>query len=108
MRHASPYREALVLAVFVCGLSAFGAPVPEPSPDIELLGIDQFRGSAAAAAAWKALGAFDDQGAIDAKRTTQPAAVVSFGGRRVLELTCNFSSTDIPRAVWDRHVEQDL
>ena len=108
MRHSFRRPAASILGALVCCLSALGAPVPTAPPDVQVLGIDQFRDSAAAAAAWRALGAFDDQGAIDAKRSTRPAATVSVNGRSVLELTCNFAGTDMPRTVWDRRVECDF
>ena len=109
MEHASRLLATrLVLGGLVGGLSAFGAPVPKASPNTRLLGIDRFESSSAAAAAWRAQGAFDDQGALDAKKSTRPAAVVPMGGRNVLELTCNFARTDMGRAVWDRRIEHDF
>ena len=98
----------LALGSAVCSLYALDTPVPKAAPGLQLLGVDRFDDSAAAAAAWKALGAFDDQGAIDAKRSTCPAALVRMGERNVLELTCNFASTAMPRAVWDRRVDCDF
>ncbi|MBT3376481.1 MAG: family 10 glycosylhydrolase [Lentisphaerae bacterium] len=98
----------LCLGILIGGWVAAATSVPAPAPGVEVLGIDHFADSAAAAEAWKAQGAYDDQGALDAKRSTCPATVVPMGDRNVLELTCNFSGTTIPRTVWDRHVEQDF
>ena len=109
MKHAPAlFAARLTFGGMVGGFFALGVPVPKASPGTRLLGVDRFENSSAAAAAWKAQGAFDDQGALDAKRSTRPAAVVSMGGRNVLELTCNFAGTDMARAVWDRHHEGDF
>jgi len=104
MRHLT----GALAAMLVLTASAPGVSVPTAAPGVQLLAIDQFADPAAAASAWQAQGAFDDQGARDAKKSTRPATVVPIGGRNVLELTCNFSDTDMARAVWDRRVECDF
>ena len=90
VRH-SPF--ALVLALII----AFGMPARAESPAPAAVIDDcQYSGDAAARAVWQPM------------RGSGPVAAALLDGRKILRLPCDFTSSNVERASWDRAVKLDL
>ncbi len=91
-----------------CRMAVAVPPPPEPMPGLRVLDILAHDSAEAAAEAWRASSAIDDEGARIAKQSTAPVEPLVVDGRPVLRMRCNFEGTSIPRAVWDYEIELDL
>ena len=91
-----PVRHSPFALVFVL-LFAIGTPARADSPAPAAVIDDcQYGGDAAARAVWQPM------------RGSAPVATALLDGRKILRLPCDFTSSNVERASWDRAVKLDL